>query len=139
MRILGIDYGTKRIGLAMSDELMITAQPFRILYRTALPEDLAKIAGVVADHGITEIVMGFPLNMNGTQSAKTKEVVVFMDELARAVTVPIKTWDERLSTAQVERSLIDADMSRAKRKKITDKLAAQVILQSYLDSRKRGL
>lgn len=136
MRILGLDVGTKRIGIAVSDELLITAQSVKTLERRALGRDLSAINDIIAEYGAAEIVVGLPLNMNGTYSAKTKEVIEFMDSLSKSVTIPVKTWDERLTTVQAERTLLEADLSRAKRKKVLDRLAAQVILQGYLDSRK---
>ena len=138
MRILGLDVGTKRIGVAMSDELLLTAQGSETIERRSPDADIGRIAALVRDNGVSEVVVGFPLNMNGSEGPKTKEVAVFVGELSKAVAVPIKTWDERLTTVQVERVMLEADISRAKRKKNADKLAAQVILQSYLDSRKRG-
>ena len=139
MRIMALDVGTKRIGVAMSDELFLTAQGAETLYRMALDADLAKIKKIAEANGVGEIVVGLPINMNGTYGAKAKEVIEFMDNLAKAVTpLPVKTWDERLTTVQAERTLLEADVTRSKRKKAIDKLAAQIILQSYLDSRKRG-
>lgn len=139
MRIMALDFGTKRIGIAMSDELLLTAQGLNSLERKTLKDDLEKISKLANGNNVEEIIVGLPLNMNGTYSAKTKEVVVFVDELSKAVTMPVKTWDERLTSMQAERILLEADASRAKRRKVTDKLAAQIILQSYLDSRKKGL
>lgn len=138
MRILALDVGTKRIGVAMSDELLITAQGGQTIYRKNLPSDLDEIKKLITENNVSEVVVGLPLNMNGSYSAKTKEVVEFMDTLSKAVGVPIKTWDERLTTVQAERTLLEADLSRMKRRRVIDKLAAQVILQSYLDSRKKG-
>ncbi len=138
MKLLGLDVGTKRIGAALSDELMITAQGIDTIYRQDLQRDLDLINGLVKANNVTEVVVGLPLNMDGSYSAKTKEVVEFAGNLARVVQIPVKTWDERLTTVQAERVLLEADMSRAKRKKVTDKLAAQMILQSYMDSRKKG-
>ena len=137
MRILGLDVGTKRIGVAMSDELLITAQGMQTLQRRALQGDLSEIKGMIENKCVGEGVVGLPLNMDGSYSAKTKEVVEFMDSLLKFVNVPVRTWDERLTTVQAERALLEADMSRAKRKRLTDKLAAQIILQSYLDSKKK--
>lgn len=137
MRIMALDFGTKRIGIAMSDELLLTAQGLDSLERKVLKSDLEEIAKLAQDNNVEEIVVGLPLNMNGTYSAKTKEVVEFVDELSKVVSVPIKTWDERLTSMQAERILLDADASRAKRRKVTDKLAAQIILQSYLDAKKK--
>ena len=135
MRIMGIDFGTKRIGIAISDELLLTAQGIDSLYRKELKADLDELARLARENSVGEIIVGLPLNMNGTYSAKTKEVVEFIDALSKVVTVPVKTWDERLSSMQAERVLLEADASRAKRRHVTDRLAAQIILQSYLDSR----
>ncbi|MDP3804845.1 MAG: Holliday junction resolvase RuvX [Candidatus Omnitrophota bacterium] len=138
MRILALDVGTKRIGVALSDELLFTAQGQATIERRSIEYDLAEIKKVIKENSVEEVVVGLPLNMNGSYSAKTKEVVEFMNNLAKAVDVPVKTWDERLTTVQAERTLLEADMSRAKRRKVIDKLAAQIILQSYLDARKKG-
>jgi len=138
MRIMALDVGTKRIGVAMSDELMMTAQGSETIERRALKDDLDAINKLVEEMSVSEVVVGLPLNMNGSYSAKTKEVIEFMDSLSKAIAVPAKTWDERLTTVQAERTLLEADVSRAKRKRLADKLAAQIILQSYLDSRKVG-
>jgi putative Holliday junction resolvase len=138
MRILGLDFGTKRIGVALSDELFITAQGADTIYRQEIGRDLEAINKIISSNDVTEVVIGLPLNMDGSYSQKTKEVIQFADSLSKAITVPIKTWDERLTTVQAERVLLEADVSRAKRRKVTDKLAAQMILQSYLDSRKKG-
>jgi len=138
MRIMGLDFGTKRIGIAVSDELFITAQGMDSLYSKDPKTDIEAISKLVQDNSVEEIVVGLPLNMNGSQSTKTKEVIEFVDRLSKAVTVPVKTWDERLTSMQAERVLLEADMSRAKRRKLSDKVAAQIILQSYLDSRKKG-
>lgn len=137
MRILALDVGTKRIGVSLSDELLITAQGLDSIYRKDLKRDLEAVNSLVAQYGVTEVVVGLPLNMNGTYSQKTKEVMGFLDSLTKAIGVPAKTWDERLTTVQAERALLEADTSRAKRRVLTDKLAAQLILQSYLDSRKK--
>lgn len=138
MRIMGLDFGTKRIGMAMSDELLITAQGLDSLYSKGSKSDIEEIARIAGTNDVSEIIVGLPLNMDGTYSAKTKEVIAFLDQLSKAVTIPVKTWDERLTSMQAERVLLEADVSRAKRKKVSDKLAAQIILQSYLDSRKKG-
>ena len=137
MRILGLDVGTRRIGIAMSDELLITAQGVESLYRKEIKADLEAINKLIRENNVSEVVVGLPLNMDGTYSAKTKEVIEFMDNLSKAIGVPVKTWDERLTTVQAEKTLLEADMSRAKRKRVIDKVAAQVILQGYLDSRKK--
>jgi len=137
MRILGLDFGTKRIGVAMSDELLLTAQGRDTIQRKDPKSDMAIIKGIVDSNGVNEVIVGLPLNMNGTYSEKTREAVSFVDELVKAISVPVKTWDERLTSMQADRAMLEGDMSRAKRRKLSDRLAAQIILQSYLDSRKR--
>jgi putative holliday junction resolvase len=139
LRIIGLDVGTKRIGVAMSDELFMTAQGLDTIWRKDPKSDLGVIAGIISSNNVGEVIVGLPLNMNGTYSAQTNEVIAFIDELSKVTSVPITKWDERLTSMQAERVLLEADISRAKRKKVTDKLAAQIILQSYLDSRgKKG-
>jgi putative Holliday junction resolvase len=108
------------------------------LERKEISADLTEIARIARENDVQEIIVGLPLNMNGTYSEKTKEAAEFADRLSRSVSVPVKTWDERLTSMQAERVLLSADASRTKRKKVTDKLAAQIILQSYLDSRKKS-
>ena len=137
MRILGLDVGSKRIGLALSDELLLTAQGLQSLERKDLEADLKAIADLITANGVVEVVAGLPLNMNGTESKQTKEVREFIVDLTEAVSVPVKAWDERLTSVQAERAMLEADLSRAKRRKLSDKVAAQLILQSYLDARKR--
>lgn len=137
MRILGLDFGTKRIGVAMSDELLLTAQGLDTIQRKELKSDLALIKGIVDSNDVSEVVVGLPLNMNGTYSEKTREAVSFVAELEKMISVPVKTWDERLTSMQADRAMLEGDMSRGKRRKLSDRLAAQIILQSYMDSRKR--
>ena len=136
---MGLDYGTKRIGVAMSDELLLTAQGSKTIFNNTASESIAVIAGLVKSSGVAEVIIGLPVSMNGSHSQKTKEVIAFAEELMKALPVPVKTWDERLTTAQAERALLEADMSRSKRKRLNDMVAAQLILQGYLDHRKKGL
>ena len=138
MRIMGLDYGTKRIGVAMSDELLLTAQGSNTIFNNTLSGTIAAIARLVKDNGVVEVIVGLPISMNGSHSQKTKEVIEFAESLMKSVPVPVKTWDERLTTAQAERALLEADMSRAKRKRLNDMVAAQLILQGYLDYRRKG-
>lgn len=138
MRIMALDVGTKRIGVAMSDELLFTAQGAETIHRAELAQDIEKIKKTAGTNGVVEIVVGLPINMDGTQGPKAKEVLGFVDNLMKAVNIPVKTWDERLTTVQAERAMLEADLSRAKRRRSIDMLAAQLILQSYLDSRKKG-
>lgn len=138
MRIMALDVGTKRIGVAMSDELLLTAQGADTIRRTSTDADMGIIKKMVGENDVSEIVVGLPVNMNGTLGPKAREVAEFAEGLKRLVSVPVTSWDERLTTVQAERVLLEADVSRAKRKGSIDKIAAQIILQSYLDSRKRG-
>ncbi|MBN2452840.1 MAG: Holliday junction resolvase RuvX [Candidatus Omnitrophica bacterium] len=138
MRILGLDFGTKRIGVAISDELLLTAQGMDTIYRKELKRDLEAIAGIVKENNVTEIVVGLPVSMDGTHSRKTKETLEFIDLLAKSVTVPVRSWDERLTTVQADRSMLERGMDSFKRRQLADKIAAQLILQGYLDCRKRG-
>jgi len=131
MRILGLDIGTKRMGVAMSDELGITAQPFETIEASSL----ARIVDIVSEYNVQELVVGLPLNMNGSKGPKAKEAIQFVESLKEKISIPIKMWDERLTTMAVEKELISHDVSRRKRRKSVDKLAAQLILQSYLDSK----
>ena len=138
MKIMGIDFGTKRMGVALSDELFITAQGADTIQRKDLNADLAAIADIVSRNNVIEIIVGLPISMNGTHSRKTEEVLEFVEILAKAVKVPIKTWDERLTTVQADRAMMEAGLNGFKRRRLADKVASGLILQSYLDSRKRG-
>jgi putative Holliday junction resolvase len=138
MRIMGLDVGHKRIGVAVSDELMLTAQGRETIERKDLAADLKRIEAAAISCGAQEVIVGLPLNMDGTHSQKTKEVLEFIDALAKSVAIPVKSWDERLTSRQADKILLEADMTRRKRRGLSDKLAAQLILQGYLDSRKRS-
>ena len=133
MRILGLDIGSKRIGVAMSDELGFTAQGMETLMSKGLDADVERIAGLVRDHGVSEVVVGMPYNMNGTEGPQAEKVRAIMQRISEAIDAPVYEWDERLSTAAADRALLEADMSRAKRRKVIDKIAAVIILQGYLD------
>jgi putative Holliday junction resolvase len=134
MRILGLDVGSKTIGVAVSDELGITAQGVTTLTRKELSDDSAQLLKVVEEYKAERIVVGLPKNMNGTLGPAAQMVLSLIEELQKAVTLPIVTWDERLSTMAAERTLLEADVSRKKRKQVIDKVAAILILQGYLDS-----
>lgn len=136
MRILALDIGSKRIGIAMSDELGLIAQGLESMNCVNMEADLEHIKELVAQYGVEEIVVGIPYNMNGSEGPQTSKVRAFMEMLSGKVEVPLVEWDERLSTVAAERALLEADMSRAKRRRVIDKLAAVIILQGYLD-RKR--
>lgn len=134
MQILSLDVGTKRIGMAASGALGIIAQQLDTLTRSDEESDFKRIKDVIKERAITEIVVGLPLNMDGTAGPKAEEINKFVEKLKAKCNVPVRIWDERLTTKQADRLLRDADISRRKRKKLDDKLAAQLILQSYLDS-----
>lgn len=138
MRKLGLDIGKKTIGVAISDEGAITAQPFDTIRRSSLSKDLDDVAALAATHEVDTIVAGLPLNMDGTDSAQTVFVRKFVELLRQRTAVDVVTWDERLSTMAVERILIEGDLSRGRRKEVVDKMAASYILQGYLDSLRKG-
>jgi putative Holliday junction resolvase len=139
MRILGIDYGTKRLGLSLSDEDEILASPLPVHVRTKLAEDLSFLAQLVRENKVGRIVLGLPLNMNGSQGEMAQTVQEFAKQVQQACNVPIVLFDERLTTSEAERVLIQADISRKKRKNLRDGLAAVLILQGYLDSQRSGI
>lgn len=126
--------GSKTIGVAVSDELGITAQGVTTLTRKELSDDSAQLLKVVEEYKAERIVVGLPKNMNGTLGPAAQMVLSLIEELQKSVTLPIVTWDERLSTMAAERTLLEADVSRKKRKQVIDKVAAILILQGYLDS-----
>lgn len=130
-RILGIDYGTVRVGLALSDELRMLATPLEVVPREKVATHLPVL---LREKSITEIVVGLPRNMDGSYGPKTQEVRQFVQSLNLPEEIKVIFWDERLTSKSVERMLIEADLSRKRRKEVVDKLAAQQILQSYLDS-----
>ncbi len=132
MRIMGLDAGEKRIGVAVSDPLGYIAQGISIIKR----ENIKELKKTVSDYNIEKIVVGLPKNMDGSIGEQGKKVLDFIEELKKEINLPILTWDERLTTKEAERVLLRADLSRAKRKKVIDKLAAVLILQSYLDSQR---
>jgi putative Holliday junction resolvase len=135
MRILSLDVGDKTIGVAVSDELGLTAQGVGVVKRTALSKDFNEIAAHVKIYGVSEIVVGLPKNMNGTIGPRGELVKEFAEKLSSFLPdVKIKFWDERLSTVAAEKSLISFDVNRKNRRKVIDKMAASFILQGYLDS-----
>ncbi len=134
---LGIDYGSKRIGLAVSDGLGITAQGLDTLERTSVEEDIALLLKLVADRDVGEIVVGYPLRLDGSEGQAAEEVRDFSELVRARCGVPVQLWDERLSTAQAEKVMLGADVSRKVRKKSRDRMAAQFILQSFMDAHKK--
>lgn len=137
-RVLGIDYGEKRIGLAVSDELGLIAHGLPILVWTTLPGVLDAIARAAAERGVTEVVIGLPRNMDGTLGPKAEHVERFARQLRERLHLPVLTWDERLTTVQARRLVPDEALSRRKRRDHINVVAAQLILQSYIDNKRRG-
>ena len=133
MRIMALDVGSKRIGVALSDPLKITAQGLQTFQRTTLEEDVKGLWQLIDGHEVSQLVVGLPKNMDGTIGFKAEEVQQFIADLTAERKIEIIWIDERLTTVSAERVLLEADVSRAKRKKVIDKMAAVVILQSYLD------
>lgn len=133
-RILGIDYGDVRIGLAISDPLGLTAQGLEVIRRKTETEDLQRIADIIQTYDVQEIVLGFPKNMNGTIGPRGEITQQFANQLEETFQLPVILWDERMSSLAAERILIEADIRRNKRKQVVDKLAAAIILQNYMDS-----
>ncbi|SDT31924.1 putative holliday junction resolvase [Paenibacillaceae bacterium GAS479] len=129
-----MDYGDRRIGVALSDPMGWTAQGLEVLQRRDGSE-LQRLAQLVIEHEVTEIVVGLPKNMNGTIGPRGEICIAFAEELRQLVNLPVHLWDERLTTVSAERTLIEADVSRKKRKQVVDKMAASLILQNYLDSK----
>ena len=133
--IIGFDYGSKRLGIAVSDLLLTVATPYAIWQRSDFAKDLAYIQKVIAEKEVGAIVFGLPLQMNGEEGDIAKEVRSFADKLAEHIDLPMLLWDERLSSSAMENFLIkEVDMSRAKRKKVLDASAASYILQGVLDA-----
>jgi putative Holliday junction resolvase len=134
MKVLGLDIGEKRIGIAISDDLGYTAQGMRVMNRSGLEDDLQVIKELIAAEQATAVVLGFPKNMDGSLGEAAAKVLFFAKKMEESIAVPVILWDERWTTAEATRLLVDADLSRAKRRKVVDKLAAVLILQGYLDS-----
>ncbi len=133
---LGCDVGTKTIGLAVSDGLGMVASPLQTLKRKKFSLDIVKLQEIITEYQVEQIVLGLPVNMDGTEGPRCQSTRAFADNLAKHLSLPIHFWDERLSTAAVERVMLDADLSRAKRADHVDKLAAAYILQGFLDSKR---
>lgn len=136
MRIMGLDFGEKTIGVALSDPLKITAQGLKVIRRQTLEQDLKELDKIVEDYSVKEVVVGLPRMMNGTIGPMGEKALEFASILRKRWEFPVKTWDERLSTMQAEKVLLEADLTRKKRKGLIDKTAAVLILQSYLGARK---
>ena len=133
---MGIDFGEKRIGLAISDPLGFTAQGLETLANTGIQNVIQALGHLCKEQEVGEIVIGLPINMNGSLGPKAKEITEFVAAAKAALGVPIKTWDERLTSKQAGRLMIEEGLSRQKQKMQSDRLAATLILQSYLESKR---
>lgn len=138
LRIMGLDVGDKTIGVSLSDELFWTAQPLKTIKRKSKKKDLYVLRGIIEEKNVGKIVVGLPFNMNGTLGPQGEKVKDFVAWIESKVDIECVYEDERLTTVMAERYLIEADMSRKKRKEVIDTVAAVHILQSYLDRTKRG-
>lgn len=133
MRILGLDIGDKTIGVAISDPLGFTAQGITTIRRRIDPLDLKDLKKICDEYKVEKIISGLPKNMNGTLGPQGEKVMEFCKKIKDELNIELEYWDERLTTVAAHRAMLEADMSRAKRKKIVDKVAATYILQGYLD------
>ncbi|CAM3517560.1 Holliday junction resolvase RuvX [Paenibacillus lupini] len=135
MRTMGLDYGDRNIGVAVSDAFGWTAQGLETVQKRRDGGELTRIAEIVKEHEVTEIVVGLPKNMNNTIGPRGEISMAFAEQLQQTLNLPVHLWDERLTTVSAERTLLEADVSRKKRKLVIDKMAATLILQNYLDSK----
>lgn len=136
MRIMGLDFGSKTVGVAISDELLLTAQGLEIIRRkeeNKLRQTLARIEEIIVAYGVTEIVLGYPKNMNDTLGDRVEKTEEFKEKLERRTGLPVTLWDERLTTVAADRLMMEAGIRRENRKDYVDQIAASFILQGYLD------
>lgn len=139
-RIMGLDFGSKTVGVAVSDALGLTAQGVEIIRReqeNKLRRTLARIEELILQYHVSEIVLGYPKNMNNTVGERARKTLEFAEMLKRRTGLPVEMWDERLTTVAANRALIEGGVRREKRKEYVDMIAAVYILQGYLDSRER--
>ncbi len=147
MRLMGLDVGDKTIGVALSDPLGMMTYGLETIRRTTLERDMARIVQLVLEHGVTEVVVGLPLNMDDSVGPRAQKSISFSKQLTKRLKysqslqgreIAVVLWDERLSTVHAEQLLLEADMSRKKRKTVIDKMAAASFLQTYLEQSKQG-
>lgn len=139
MRIMGLDFGSKTVGVAISDPLLITAQGIEIIRRkeeNKLRQTLARIEALILEYQVEEIVLGLPKNMNDTLGPRVEKTLEFQEKLERRTGLPIHTWDERLTTVAADKAMMEAGIRRENRKEYVDEIAAVLILQGFLDMRK---
>lgn len=137
-RLMGLDLGTKTIGVAISDGVQYTATPHTTIKRKKFTQDAEQLLAIIADNEVVGIVLGLPLNMDGSEGPRAQSTRAFQRNLSQKTDLQIAYWDERLSTSAVTRTMLEADISRAKQAEVVDKLAASYILQGYLDSKRNG-
>ena len=133
MRIMALDVGSRTIGIACSDALLLTAQGIETIRRTSLEKDFNRLRELISEYEVHELVVGMPKHLNGTKGDRAEKTEEFVEKMKAVIDLPVTFWDERLSTVMAERQLIAADVSPKKRKGVIDKMAAVVILQGYLD------
>ncbi len=135
-RVLALDVGDRRIGVALSDATGVIAQPLTTLHRSKQPDaDLDALAALIGEHGVTTLVVGWPLRLDGRPTPQTRKVERFTAALEQRTGLVAERWDERLSTVAAERALLEGNVRRAQRKQVVDKVAATLILQGFLDAR----
>ncbi len=138
MRIMGLDYGSKTVGVALSDELLLTAQGYSIIRRDSekkLRKTLAEIAQIVSEQDVTEIVLGYPKNMDGSEGDRCEKTREFQSLVEKRTGIPVTLWDERLTTVAADRAMDEAGLRWDEKKKHVDRIAAELILRGYLDAR----
>lgn len=139
MRIMGLDFGSKTVGVAVSDALLVTAQGVEIIRRkqeNKLRQTLARIEELIVEYGVEEIVLGLPKNMNGSEGERVEKTKEFREMLERRTGLSVAVWDERLTTVAADKAMMEAGIRRENRKEYVDQIAAVFILQGYLDYRK---
>jgi putative Holliday junction resolvase len=134
-RVLGLDVGSRTIGIAVSDPLWITAQGLETIRRENKRKDFAKLADVIIEYQVAEIVVGYPLRLSGAEGTQSEKMQVFAEELRKRFKLPVHLWDERLTTSQAQRLLKEAEVSIEKRGKAVDRMAATLILQSWMEAK----
>lgn len=132
-RLLGLDFGSKTIGLALSDETLTIASPLETLRRSKFKHDAARLTELIAEHDVGALVIGLPVNLDGSEGPRAQSTRAFVRNMGGVTELPMVLWDERLSTVAVERTLLEADVSRKKRGEVIDKMAAAFILQGAID------
>jgi len=136
-RVLGLDVGETTIGLALSDLMRGIATPLSTIGRTKFAKDMEQLKKIIAEHNVSGLVIGNPINMDGSLGPRVQSTRTFVSTISKDIKLPMLLWDERMSTMAVERMMLDADMSRARRAELVDKLAASYMLQGFLDGVKK--